>query len=178
MCTALAGFARTYFPRPLVRGLTPAPADLRGVRFTGWVFLCLAQVRLVAAKRIDLRRRLGSAVEVLASLGVAVGTLTALPAGNGGAAVARRRGFENAPAPPPGTLWGGLLLVVSDPLRLVLAQTDGWLRVSDWLVDLVKQGGRLRAATPRQTPIRSLSRHAAGVGAACPRPLPLHRGEV
>ena len=37
----------------------------------------------------------------------------------------------------PVTLRGGLLLVVSGPLRLVLAQTDGWLRISDWLVGLV-----------------------------------------
>ena len=38
----------------------------------------------------------------------------------------------------PATLWGGLLLVVSGPLRLALAQTDGWLVLSDWLVRLVK----------------------------------------
>ena len=38
----------------------------------------------------------------------------------------------------PVTLWGGLLLVVSGPLRLTLAQTDGWLVISDWLVGLVK----------------------------------------
>ena len=36
------------------------------------------------------------------------------------------------------TLWGGLLLIVSGPLRLVLAQTDGWLVLSNWLVGLVK----------------------------------------
>ncbi|MSO23382.1 MAG: hypothetical protein EXQ58_09050 [Acidobacteria bacterium] len=38
----------------------------------------------------------------------------------------------------PVTLWGGLLLVVSGPLRLALAQTDGWLVLSNWLVRLVK----------------------------------------
>jgi hypothetical protein len=37
----------------------------------------------------------------------------------------------------PVTLWGGLLLVVSGPVRLLLGQTDGWLTVSDWLVGLV-----------------------------------------
>lgn len=37
----------------------------------------------------------------------------------------------------PVTLWGGLLLVVSGPLRLALAHTDGWLAISDWLVGLV-----------------------------------------
>jgi hypothetical protein len=38
----------------------------------------------------------------------------------------------------PVTLWGGLLLVISVPLRLALARTDGWLAVSDWLVGLVR----------------------------------------
>lgn len=38
----------------------------------------------------------------------------------------------------PVTLWGGLLLVVSGPLRLALSRTDGWLAVSNWLVGLVK----------------------------------------
>ena len=38
----------------------------------------------------------------------------------------------------PVTLWGGLTLIVSGPLRLALAQTDGWLNVSNWLVGLVK----------------------------------------
>lgn len=38
----------------------------------------------------------------------------------------------------PVTLWGGLLLVVSGPLRLALARTDGWLAVSNWLVGLVR----------------------------------------
>jgi len=38
----------------------------------------------------------------------------------------------------PVTLWGGLLLVISGPLRLAIAQTDGWLRVADRLANLVK----------------------------------------
>lgn len=38
----------------------------------------------------------------------------------------------------PATLWGGLLLVVSGPLRFALARTDGWLRFSDWAVGLVR----------------------------------------
>jgi hypothetical protein len=36
------------------------------------------------------------------------------------------------------TLWGGLLLVISGPLRLALAQTHGWLVCSNWLVGLVR----------------------------------------
>ena len=38
----------------------------------------------------------------------------------------------------PVTLWGGLLLAVSGPLRLLIAQTDGWLAISNWMVGLVK----------------------------------------
>lgn len=38
----------------------------------------------------------------------------------------------------PVTLWGGLLLVVSGPLRLALARTEGWLAISDGLVGLAR----------------------------------------
>jgi len=37
----------------------------------------------------------------------------------------------------PVTLWGGLLIAVSGPLRLLVARTDKWLAVSHWLVGLV-----------------------------------------
>jgi hypothetical protein len=36
------------------------------------------------------------------------------------------------------TLWGGLLLVVSLPLRVAIAKTDTWLAVADWAVDLIR----------------------------------------
>ena len=215
--TAVAGFARTYFLRPVLPAaaqpeLTPL-IHVHGVLFTGWVLLFLVQVRLVAAKRIDLHRRLGVVGAVLAALMVAVGTLTAVQgvvrgvapfgieprrflivplfaiglfAGFVFAGVRARRDSQShkrlmllgtiALLPPaiarwvlllglgapvvllistlfllplvawdlrtqrrlhPVTLWGGLLLVVSGPLRLVLAQTDGWLRISAWLVGLV-----------------------------------------
>lgn len=82
--TAIAGFARTYFlrpllpvPTPLLPGLTPL-IHLHGALFTGWVLLLFAQARLVAAKRIDFHRKLGVAGIVLAVAMVAVGTLTAI----------------------------------------------------------------------------------------------------
>ena len=218
--TALAGFARTYFLRPLLPAPAPPPRELtplihlHGLLFTGWVLLLLAQVRLVAAKRIGLHRRLGVAGAAMAALMVGVGTLTAIygvvrgvtPFGMDPrrflivplfaiglfsvfvvAGVRTRRDAQShkrfmllatiALLPPaiarwvlllglgppvvlavstlfllplagwdlktcrrlhPVTLWGGLLLVVSGPLRLALAQTDGWLVLSDWLVRLVK----------------------------------------
>jgi len=38
----------------------------------------------------------------------------------------------------PVTLWGGLLLVATGPLRLAIARTDGWIPIADWLVNLVR----------------------------------------
>jgi hypothetical protein len=37
----------------------------------------------------------------------------------------------------PATLWGGLLIAVSGPLRLLVSRTDEWLAVSHWLAGLV-----------------------------------------
>jgi len=218
--TAIAGFARTYFLLPVLPHPTPPPRaltpliHLHGALFTGWVLLLLVQVRLVARKRIDLHRRLGGALAVLAAAMVAVGTLTAIHSVGRGvapfgmeprrfliiplfavylfagfvvAAIWQRRNGQShkrlmllgtiALLPPalarwvlllglgppvvlalstlfvvplvvwdlktrrslhPVTLWGGLLVVLTGPLRLALAQTDGWLKVADWLVELVK----------------------------------------
>jgi hypothetical protein len=216
----VVGFARTYFLRDLLSAPTPAPLGLtplihwHGLLFTGWVFLFLVQARLVAAKRIDIHRRLGMAAAVLAALMVGIGTLVAIQAVVRGVGPFGMdpRGFLIVPlfalglfavfvvagirarrdpqrhkrlmllatiallppaiarwvlplgfAPPvvlvvatlflvplviwdlktrrrlhPVTLWGGLLLVVSGPLRLALAHTEGWLAISDWLVGLMK----------------------------------------
>ena len=38
----------------------------------------------------------------------------------------------------PVTLWGGLAIVVSGPLRLLVSRTDEWIAVSHWLVNWVK----------------------------------------
>ena len=37
----------------------------------------------------------------------------------------------------PVTLWGGLLIIVSQPLRLVISGTDGWLAVARWATGLL-----------------------------------------
>ena len=81
---ALAGFARTYFLRPLLPEATPAPPaltaliHLHGALFTAWVVLFLVQARLVAVKRIALHRTLGFGGAVLGALMVALGTSTAI----------------------------------------------------------------------------------------------------
>jgi hypothetical protein len=36
------------------------------------------------------------------------------------------------------TLWGGLLVVVSLPLRLAVARTDTWVAIANWSVDLIR----------------------------------------
>lgn len=38
----------------------------------------------------------------------------------------------------PVTLWGGLVLVASGPLRLLISQTDAWLTISNWMVGFVR----------------------------------------
>lgn len=37
----------------------------------------------------------------------------------------------------PITLWGGLLIIVSQPLRLVVSSTQGWLAFARWATGLL-----------------------------------------
>jgi hypothetical protein len=37
----------------------------------------------------------------------------------------------------PVTLWGGLLIIASQPLRLLLAESTWWQRIADWAVSVV-----------------------------------------
>jgi|MudIll2142460700_1097286.scaffolds.fasta_scaffold45737_2 hypothetical protein len=219
--TVFAGFARTYYLRPLVGATSPAPPTLtplihvHGLLFSAWMALLVVQVRLVAAGRIGLHRRLGLAGAAVAALMVGVGTLTALhgvvrgvsPGGLDprrflavplfavvvfailvGAGIRARRDPQShkrlltlatvALLPPalarwvivylgfgppavlalgtlfviplvawdlvtrgrlhPATLWGGLLVIASGPLRIAVAFTDGWLAFAEWAVALVR----------------------------------------
>jgi hypothetical protein len=47
----------------------------------------------------------------------------------------------------PATLWGGLVVVASGPLRLAVAFTDGWLAFAEWGC-LAREVSRRRAAPP------------------------------
>jgi len=221
LAVAILGFARTYFLRPILPLPTPAPpalthlVHLHASLFTAWVLLLFAQTRLVAARRIDLHRRLGVIAAGMAIAMVAVGALVALHAVPRGmapfgmdphrflvvplvaitlfavfvlAGIRTRRGDPQAhkrymllgtiallpPAvarwamlfglgPPvvlgvatlfvvplvvwdwkalgrihPVTLWGGMAIAVSGPLRLLVSRTDAWVAVSHWLVSLVQ----------------------------------------
>jgi hypothetical protein len=220
LAVAILGFAPTYFLRPILPVPTPAPpaltrlVHLHAFLFTAWVVLLFIQTRLVAARRIDLHRRLGVLAAGVAIVMVGVGVLVALHAVLRGIAPfgmdphrflvvplvaitlfavfvvagirARRRDPQAhkrylllgtiALLPPavarwallfglgppvvlgvatlfvvplfvwdwkalgrihPVTLWGGLTLAVSAPLRILLSRTDEWVAASHWLVGLV-----------------------------------------
>jgi hypothetical protein len=79
IATVAAGFAPTYYLRPLFA--TPAltlPVHVHGAMFTAWVLLFVIQTSLVAAKRTDVHRRLGVVGAVLAIAMVATGTALAV----------------------------------------------------------------------------------------------------
>ena len=85
--TVFAGFAPTYYLRPLF-GATPLMPllHLHGLVFTSWMVVLLTQTTLVAANRTDVHRRLGIAGAVIAVLMVVVGTITAIIRAKQGAA--------------------------------------------------------------------------------------------
>lgn len=82
LLTALLGFARTYFLRPILPA-TDQPAftpliHLHALLFTAWTLLLVVQVRLVANRRLAVHRTLGAAGVVLAALMAVIGVVTAL----------------------------------------------------------------------------------------------------
>lgn len=205
------GFAPTYY----LKAAFGAPAlkpllHIHGALFTSWIVLLLVQTALVAARRVDIHRRLGVVGGVLAGSMIVVGLTAAIDglrrgltiaggppapvffvvpffdmvafAGLVGAALYfRGRGdthkrlmllatFALLPAafarippigslgPPgffgavdllviacwvydrltrgrihPAALWGGLFLIASQVLRLVISATPVWLAFAAWL---------------------------------------------
>jgi hypothetical protein len=204
------GFAPTYYLKTAYG--TPALTPLyhfHGLLFSLWMVLLVTQPALVAARRVNLHRRLGIVGGVLATgmtataLAVAVdlgrrgaappgvpplsflavplatvivfpaligaalawrrqpevhkrlmliGTLELVPAG-----IARWPGLAGGPLayfgltdlflvamllfdlatrgrPHPATVWGGLFLIASQVLRLVISGTGPWLAFAGWLV--------------------------------------------
>ncbi|MDQ2921316.1 MAG: hypothetical protein M3R52_06875 [Acidobacteriota bacterium] len=77
--TVFAGFAPTYYLRPLFTSKPLMPLlHLHGFVFTSWLVLFLVQTTLVAAHRTDIHRRLGIVGGVIAALMVLVGVSTAI----------------------------------------------------------------------------------------------------
>jgi hypothetical protein len=205
------GFAPTYYLKTAYR--TPALAPLfhlHGFLFSLWIVLLVAQPALVAARRINLHRRLGIVGGVLAAamvptalavavdmarrgaappgvpplsfLAVPLATVIVFPALIGAALAWRRQPemhkrlmligtLELVPAgvarwpglitagplayfgltdlflvaivlfdvatrgrPHPATIWGGLFLVASQVLRIVISGTGPWLAFAGWLI--------------------------------------------
>ncbi|MEW6734389.1 MAG: hypothetical protein AB1489_23890 [Acidobacteriota bacterium] len=211
-----AGFAPTYYLKSYFNTPPLIPLlHLHGLVFTSWLLLFFIQNVLVAAKRIDIHRRLGIVGAIIAGLMVVVGTMTAIirakPAENstsesaaliflviplgdilvfsilvGAGLYFRRRTdihkrlmllatisilapaiarlpFALLQAGPPAffgltdlfivvcllydllerrrihqaTMWGGLIIVVSQPLRLMIGSTHTWLSIAHWLTQWV-----------------------------------------
>ena len=81
-----AGFARTFYLKGMFS--TPALSELllvHGIVMTLWLALFIVQVRLVAAGRTDLHRRLGVVGAILVVLILVVGMATAIDAVRRGA---------------------------------------------------------------------------------------------
>lgn len=92
--TVFAGFAPTFYLRGIFE--TKPLSNLlilHGILFTSWIILFFAQVRLVAAKRTDVHRKLGVAAVALATVMPVVGFLAAVNAA--------KQGFTPPNGPPP-----------------------------------------------------------------------------
>jgi len=91
------GFARSFFLRPLFPEW-PAPAEpvfyVHGAFFTAWMVLLVTQALLVATRRVDIHRKLGTAGCALAIGMIALGMLGSL------VAASRPGGFNGVPVPP------------------------------------------------------------------------------
>jgi hypothetical protein len=85
--TIVAGFARTYYLRPLFDATSLPPLlHLHGAIFSAWLAVYVAQTVLVAANRTRVHRRLGMAGAGLAAAMVVVGVVTAVIRAKQGAA--------------------------------------------------------------------------------------------
>jgi hypothetical protein len=96
LLTVLVGFARTYFLAGLFRAPLPSViVHLHGAAFSAWIVLLVVQTSLVAARRVDIHRRLGIVGSTLACLMVVLGvwvnnralTRGGSPPDSGGAAI-------------------------------------------------------------------------------------------
>ena len=100
LAAVLLGFARTFFLRFWFPEWSAAHSPrepffyFHGILFSAWVVLFIAQTSLVAARRIDLHKKLGWVGAALSLAMIVVGIPTAL------IAAARPSGFIDVPVPP------------------------------------------------------------------------------
>jgi len=92
--TVLVGFGPTFYLKPIF-GAPPLTAltAVHGILFSSWIALFILQATLVARRRPDLHRQIGSSGVVLAVCMVIIGLLTAMSAAG--------RGISPPGAPPP-----------------------------------------------------------------------------
>lgn len=137
------GFARTFFLRPWFPEMEPlVPPEpffiLHGAVFTAWFVVLLVGLAFVRRRDAQMHKRLmvvGSIAMIDAALARWPGVIEYGPIGFFALTDAflvplviwdlRTRGRLH-----PATLWGGLLLIASQPLRLWLMGTDAWLALA------------------------------------------------
>jgi hypothetical protein len=89
-----AGFARTFYLNPFFAKLNLSGLRIiHGLVFSCWLILFIVQTSLVAAKRVDVHRKLGVFGAVLATLMVILGTALGINAA--------KYGTPNPGLPPP-----------------------------------------------------------------------------
>jgi hypothetical protein len=78
LIVVFVGFARTYFLAGMFRAPLPnLLVHIHGAVFTTWLILLICQISLVAARRVDLHRRIGLLGFGLAALMLVLGVLAA-----------------------------------------------------------------------------------------------------
>ncbi len=92
--TVFIGFAPSFYLRGMFEAKPLSPLlILHGILFTSWILLFLVQVRLVAAQRTDIHRKLGVAAAMLAVVMPVVGAVAAI--------TSAKNGFTPTNGPPP-----------------------------------------------------------------------------
>ena len=98
LIAVLVGFARTYFLAGLFRAPLPNMlVHIHAAAFTSWIVLLIAQISLVAARRVDLHRRLGRRPRREPRLGVQPSRPSRRPGGDRRGSVEARRRPRIAP---------------------------------------------------------------------------------
>ena len=158
-----AGFSRTFFLKGLfgTRPLSLF-FHIHGFVFSCWIILFIVQITLVATGRINVHRRLGIAGAILAVLMVVIGLMAAIDSARRGFTTPGGPPplvFFVIPAGPlaflgltdlfvvacfvydwigrgrvhRAFLWGGLFIIVSQPVRFLIGGTAAWLAFARWL---------------------------------------------
>jgi len=79
LITVFIGFARTYFLAGMLSAPLPSPIiHIHGAIFTSWIILLIVQTGLVAARRVDIHKKLGLFGFGLACLMVVFGLLASV----------------------------------------------------------------------------------------------------